>query len=205
MYGCESWTTKTVEWRRTGAFELWFWRRLLRVSWIARRSNQSIPKEISPEYSLKDWRWSSNTLAIWWEELTHWKRSWSWERLKAGGEGDDRGWDGWMAPLTQWTWVWASFWSWWWTGKPGVLHAVHGVEKSWTRLSDWTDWLTIWADIRINLEWKAVMCNGDGEHMSVRRCKCESAHVCGGVHIEGRVCTKSSKEWQFHLDSLWIS
>ena len=53
------------------------------------------------------WSWTSNTLATWWEELTHWKRFWCWERLKAGGEGDDRGWDGWMASLTQWTWVWA--------------------------------------------------------------------------------------------------
>ena len=62
-------------------------------------------------YSAKDWC----------EELTHWKRPWCWERLKAGGEGDDRGWDGWMASPTRWTWVWASSGSWWWTGKPGVL------------------------------------------------------------------------------------
>ena len=59
----------------------------------------------------------------WWEELTHWKRHWCWERLKAGGEGDNRGWDGWMASLTQWTWVWGSSRSWWWTGKPGVLQS----------------------------------------------------------------------------------
>ena len=72
--------------------------------WTARRSNQSILKEISPEYSLKDWGWSSSILAIWCEELTHWKRPWCWERLKAG-EGDDRGWDGWMASQTP-TWVW---------------------------------------------------------------------------------------------------
>ena len=67
--------------------------------------NQSILKEISPEYSLEGLtlNWNSNTLATWWEELTHWKRPWCWERLKAGGEGDDRGWDGWMAPPTQWT------------------------------------------------------------------------------------------------------
>ena len=71
----------------------------------------------------KAWCWnqSSNPLATWCEELTHWKRSWCWERLKAGGEGDDRGWVGWMASLTRWTWVWASFRSWWWTGKPGML------------------------------------------------------------------------------------
>ena len=98
MYGCESWTTKKAECRRTDAFELWCWRRLLRVPWTARRANQSILKEISPEYSLKDWCWSwnSNTMVIWCEELTHWKRPWCWESLKAGGEVDNRGWDGWM-------------------------------------------------------------------------------------------------------------
>ena len=84
------------------------WRRLLRVPWTARRSNQSTLKEINPEYSLKDWGWSSNTLATWWEELTHWKRLWCWERLRVGGEGGDWGWDGWMASPTQWTWVWAN-------------------------------------------------------------------------------------------------
>ena len=69
------------------------------------------------------WSWNSNTLATWCEELTHWKRPWCWERLKAG-EGDDRGWDGWMASPTQWTWVWASSRSWWWTGKPGMLQSL---------------------------------------------------------------------------------
>ena len=71
-------------------------------------------------------------------EPTHWKRPWCWERSKAGGEGDDRGWDGWMASPTQWTWVWASSGSWWWTGKPGVLQSV--VSQSRTQLSDWTTW-----------------------------------------------------------------
>ena len=70
------------------------------------------------------WSWNSNTLATWWEELTPWKRPSCWERLKAGGEGDDRGWDGWMASPTWWTWFWASSRSWWWTGKPGVLQSM---------------------------------------------------------------------------------
>ena len=69
------------------------------------------------------WRWNSNCLATWWEELTHLKRPWFWEILKAG-EGENRGWDGWMASLTQWTWVWASSGNWWWTGKPGVLQSM---------------------------------------------------------------------------------
>ena len=102
----------------------------------------------SPSYRIsvlnihwKDWCWSwnSNTLAIWCEELTHWKRSWCWERLKAGGEGDIREWDGWMASLTQWTWVWVGSGSWWWTGKPGVLHSMGSqrVRHDWaTKLTD---------------------------------------------------------------------
>ena len=92
------------------------------VPWTARRLNQSILREISPEYSLEPWCWSwnSNTLAAWCEELTHWKRPWCLERLKVGGEEDDRGWDGWIVPLTRWTWVWASSGSSWWTGRPGV-------------------------------------------------------------------------------------
>ena len=89
-------------------------------------------KEIQPVHPKGDQFWvfigrtdveaeNSNTLATWCEELTHWKRPWYWERLKAGGEGDDRGWDGWMASLNQWTWVWVNSGSWWWTGRPGEL------------------------------------------------------------------------------------
>ena len=107
MYGCGSWTIKKAECRRIDAFELWCWRRLLRVPWTARRSNQSFVKEISPKYSLEGLmlKLNSNTLATWCEELTHLKRPWCWERLKAGGEGDDRGRDAWTASPTQWTWV----------------------------------------------------------------------------------------------------
>ena len=102
------------------------WRRLLRVIWTARRSNQSILKEVNPEYYWKYWcwSWSYNTLATWCEELTQWKRSWCWERLRAAGEGADRGWDGWMASPTQRTWVWASSERRWRTGKPGVLQSM---------------------------------------------------------------------------------
>ena len=123
MYGCESWTVKKAERRRSDPFELWCWKRLLRVPWTARRSNQSILKEISPECSLEGLmlKLKLNTLATWCEELNHWKRPWCWEWFKAGREGDDRGWDGWMASPTQWTWVWVNSGSWWWTGKSGVL------------------------------------------------------------------------------------
>ena len=101
----------------------WCWRRFLRVPWTARRSNQSILKEISPGCSLEGLmlKLKLQSLATSWEVLTHWKRPWCWEGLGAGREGDDRGWDGWMASPTQWTWVWVDSRSWWWTGRPGVL------------------------------------------------------------------------------------
>ena len=70
------------------------------------------------------WSWNPNTLATWCEEPTHWKRLWCWESLKAGGDGDDRGWDDWMASLTQWTWIRANSWRWWRTGKPGMLQSM---------------------------------------------------------------------------------
>ena len=114
-YRCKSWILKKAEHWRIDAFELWCWGRHLRVPWTARTS-QSKRKS-----TLKDWCWSSNTLATGCEELTCWKKPWCWERLKARGEGDDRGWDGWMASLTQWTWVLASSGRWWRAGKPGVL------------------------------------------------------------------------------------
>ena len=107
MYGCKSWTIKKAE-SRIDAFELWCWRRLLRAPWTARRSNQPILKEISPGCSLEGLmlRLKLNTMATSCKELTHWKRPWCWEGLGAGGEGDDRGWDGWMTSPTGCTWVW---------------------------------------------------------------------------------------------------
>ena len=109
MYGYGSWTIKKAEHRRINAFQLWCWRRFLRVLWTARRSNQSWRKSVLNIHR-KDWCWSwnSNTLATRCEELTHWNRPWCWERSKVGGEGDDREWDGWMVSPTQWIWVWVS-------------------------------------------------------------------------------------------------
>ena len=124
-YGCESWIVK-----KAGAEEL-----MLLNCGVGEDSWESLglqgdPTSPSQRKSVqnvhwKEWRWSwnSNSLATWCEELTHLKRPWYWERLKVGGEGDDRGWDGWMASLTQWTWVWVNSGSWWWTGRPGVLEA----------------------------------------------------------------------------------
>ena len=141
MYGCESWIIKKAEHWRIDAFELWCWRRLLRVPWTARRSNQSILKEISPEYSLErlmlklKLQYFGHLMQI----TDSLEKTWCWERLKAGGEGDDRGWDGWTASLTRWTWVWASSRSWWWTGKPGVLQFMgsQSVRHDWATELNW--------------------------------------------------------------------
>ena len=139
VYGCESWTTKL------SAKEL-----ILLNCGVGEDSWESLGLQgdpISPSWwksvlniHWKDWcwGWNSNISAAWCEELTHLKRPWCWERLKAGGEGDDRGWDGWMTSPTWWTWVWVSSRSWWWTGKPGVLQSMGSH-----RLSDWTDWLDL--------------------------------------------------------------
>ena len=115
----------------------------LRVPWTARRSNQSILKEISLGVVWKDWCWSwnSNTSATSCEELTHWKRLWYWDGLGAGGEGDDKGWGGWMASPTWWTWVWVNSGNWWWTRRPGVLQfmGLQRVGHDWATELNWTE------------------------------------------------------------------
>ena len=140
MYGCESWTIKNAECWRIDAFELWCWRRLLRVPWIARKSNQSILKRSVLGVHWEDWYWIWNPsfLATWCKELTHLKRPWCWERLNAGGEGDDRGWDGWMASPTQWAWVWVNSGRWWRAGRSGVLWFM-GPQRVGHNWSDWTE------------------------------------------------------------------
>ena len=139
MYGYENCTLKKAEHQRIDAFELWCWSPL-------------DYKEIQPVHTKGDqsWvfigrtdakSWNSNTLATWWEELTHLKRPWFWERLKVGGEGDDRGWDGWMESPTQRTRVWVSSGSWWWAGRPGVLRFMGSqrVRHDWATELNWTE------------------------------------------------------------------
>ena len=120
----------------------WFWtvvlEKILRVPWISRRSKQSILKEISPESSLEGLmlKLNSNSLATRCEDLTRLKKPWCWERRKVGGEGDNRGWDGWVALTNHRTWVWLNSGGWWWIGRPGMLQSM--VLQSRTQLSDWT-------------------------------------------------------------------
>ena len=113
---------------------------------------KSVHPKGNKSWHWKDWCWSwnSNTLATWCEELTHWKRPWCWERLKAGGEGDDRGWDGWMASQTRWTWIGESSRSWWWTGKPGVLQSLWRQRVEHTEQLSWTDRYAIFQKILQN-------------------------------------------------------
>ena len=144
MYGYESWTMKKAERRRIDAFELWCWRRLLRVTWTARRSNQSILKDIRLGCSLE-----GLMLKLKLQYFGHLmqsvhslgKKPYCWEGLGAGREGDDRGWDGWMASPTRWTWVWVDSGSWWWTGRPGVLWFMGSqrVGHDWVTEMNWTE------------------------------------------------------------------
>ena len=128
-------------WRKLSAKELMLLKCSVGEDSWEWRSNQSILKEISPGISLEGMmlNWNSSTLATSYEELTHWKRPWCWEGLGAGGDGDDRGWDGWMASLTQWTWVWVNSRSWWCTGRPGVLRfmGLQRVGHNWATELNW--------------------------------------------------------------------
>ena len=142
MCGCESWTVKKAERWRIDAFELWCRRRLLRVPWTARRSNQFILK-ISPGCSLE-----GMMLKLKLQYFGHLMRSWligkdsdAGRDLGAGGEGDNGRWDGWMASLTQWTWVWVNSGSWWWTGRLGVLRFMGSqrVKHDWATELNWTE------------------------------------------------------------------
>ena len=143
MYGYESWTVKKTGCQSIGAFELWCWRRLLRVPWTAMRSNQSILKEISPGCSLEGlmFKLKLQCFGHLMQRADSFEKTLMLGKLKAGGEGDDRGWDGWMASPTQWSWVWIISGSWWWTGRPGVLRfmGLQRVRHDWVTELNWTD------------------------------------------------------------------
>ena len=138
---------KKDEYRRIDNFELWFGE----DSWVSLglQGDPTCPfwRRSTLGFLWKEWCWSwnSSTLVTSCKELTHWKRPWCWERLGAGGEGDDRGRDGWMASLTQWMWVWVNSRRWWWTGRPGVLRfmASQRVGHGWATGLNWTEILLV--------------------------------------------------------------
>ena len=141
MYGCESWTIKKAEHWRIDAFELWCWRRVLRVPWTERASNQSILQEISPEYLLEGLMLKLQYFGHLMRRTDSLEKTLMLGEIGGRGEGDNIGWDGWMTSLTRWTWVWASFGSWWWTGRPGVLSmGSQRVEHDWATELNWAEW-----------------------------------------------------------------
>ena len=179
MYACENWTTKKAEHQWIDAFELWCWRRLLKVPYTG-GDPASLPWRKSVlNIHWKDWCWSwnSNTLATWCKELTHLKRPWCWERLEAGGEGDDRGWDGWMASSTQWRWVWVNFRSWQWTGKPDMLQSMGSQRAG-------HDWVT-------ELNWTKVC--GKTYQSSEHESPTTVPHLMSMSYIQESIC--SSSHW----------
>ena len=143
MYGCESWTVKKAECQRIDAFELWCWRRLLKVPWTSRRSSQSILKEISPGISLEGLmlKLKLQYFGDLMRRVDSLEKTLMLGGIRAGGEEDDRGWDGWMASPTRRTWVWVNSRSWWWTGRPGVLWfmGLQRVGHDWVTELNWTD------------------------------------------------------------------
>ena len=124
VYGYERWTIKKAEHLRIDIFELWCWRRLLRVPWTARRSNQYILKEISREYLLEGLMLKLHYFGHLMQRTDSFEKTLMLGKFEGGSRGDNRGWDVWMASLTQWTWVWVNSGSWWWTGRHGTLQSV---------------------------------------------------------------------------------
>ena len=124
MYGCESWTIKKAEHQTIDAFELWCWRSLLKVPWTARRSNQSLVKKISPEYSLEGLMLKLQYFGHLMWRIESFEKTLMLGKIEGGRRRGRQRIDGWMASLTQWTWVWINSRSWWWTGKPGMLQSM---------------------------------------------------------------------------------
>ena len=201
MYRCESWIIRKAEHRRIDAFELWCWSRLLRVPWTAWISNHSILKKINPEYSLEELMlklklqyfghlmWGTNSL----------EKTLMLGMIKAGGEGDNTGWDGCVTSPTWWTWVWASSGSWWWTGKPGMLQSTGS--QSQIRLSNWTE---LMSGTRVTLAkfWIALVTNGFKETSLLG--KRNNSCVSGG-RLQGRKRIRKLTIWTLLVNGLSTS
>ena len=185
MYGCESWTIKKAECRRIDAFELWCWKRLLRVPWTARRTNQSILKVTSPGCSLEvlmlKLKLQYFCHLIW--RTDSFEKTLMLGKTEGGRRREQRGWDGWMASPTQWTWFQASSRSWWLIGKPGVLQSM----GSQTVGHDWATELN-WNGIYIHSAWSALR----KKHLLSR-------------NVLGEVSGKIFKTEQMFKKPIWIS
>ena len=143
MFRCESWTIKKAEHWSIDAFELWCWRRLLRISWTERRFNQSILKEISPEYPLEGLmlKLKLQFFGYLMRRTDSLEKTLMLGKIEGGRRRrQNRGWDGWMASPTQWTWVWVNSGSWWWTGRPGVLRCMGSqrIGHDWVTELNWS-------------------------------------------------------------------
>ena len=139
---------KKAERQRIDALELWCWRRLSRVPWPARRSNQSILKELSPEYSLEGQKLKLKLqyFGHLMRRIDSLEKTWILANIESRGEGDNREWDGWIASPTRWIWVWTSSRSWWWTRKPSVLQSMGSQIAG----HDWATELKDWSTVRLN-------------------------------------------------------
>ena len=154
MYGCESWAIKKAEGWRIGLLNCGVGEDSLESLGLQGDPTSPSWRRSVLNIHWKDWcwRWNSNTLATWCKELTHWERPCCWKRLKVGWEGDDRGWDGWMALPVQWRQVWVNSGSWWWTGKSGLLQStgLQRVRHDWVAELNWTE-LKPWVDISLGV------------------------------------------------------
>ena len=139
MYECKGWTVKKAEHRRIDGFNLWCWRRLLRLPWRAQRSNWSILKEINPESSLEGLKLKVQYFGHLMQRSDSFEKTLMLGNTEGEGEGDDRGWGGCMASPTQWAWVWVNSRSWWWTGRPGMLQSMRlqRVRHNWVTELNW--------------------------------------------------------------------
>ena len=185
-------TIKKAESWRIDAFELWCWRRLLRVPWTAKRSNQSILKEISPGCSLEGLmlKLKLQYFGHLMRRADSFEQTLMWERLRAG-EGDNRGWDGWMVSPTQWTWVWVDSGSWWWTGKPGVVWFMGSQRVR-------HNWVTEWNWIPLCQEWvKNTFCAKDWV-----------GYPWGRLEKHGQIASAKCKwptEWMDEYRNEWVN
>ena len=199
MYGCESWTIRKAERQRIDAFELWCWRRLLRVPWTC--------KEIQPVHPKGDQPWvftggtdvEAETPILWPSDVKSWL---IWKVSDAGKiEGrrrrDDRGWNGWMASPTQSTWAWVDCWSWWWTGRPGVLWFMvsQRVGHDWVTEFNWTEWKGLFKAMML-LSGLFLTCFSHSGSFAM------SCFFASGGQSTGVSAKRQSFQWIFRVDFL---